>query len=72
MEGMRIEGAFGPMEMRHSDHQLIQPLYIASFVRAGGKYRYTADGTTDYVFRADSKIHGGATERPTTCKMRRP
>jgi branched-chain amino acid transport system substrate-binding protein len=72
MEGMRIEGPFGPMEMRASDHQLIQPLFVASFVKAAGKYRYTADGTADYVFRADTKIHGGATARPTTCKMRRP
>ena len=72
MEGMRIEGPFGPMEMRAADHQLIQPLFVASFVKAGSKYRYTAEGTADYVFRADTKIHGGATARPTTCKMRRP
>lgn len=72
MEGMKIEGAFGTMEMRASDHQLIQPLFVATFVKAGGKYRNTADGTTDYAFRVDAKIDGPATARPTTCKMRRP
>jgi branched-chain amino acid transport system substrate-binding protein len=72
MEGMTIEGPFGPMEMRASDHQLIQPLFIATFVKAAGKYRNTADGTTDYAFRVDAKIEGPATARPTTCRMRRP
>jgi branched-chain amino acid transport system substrate-binding protein len=72
MEGMTIEGPFGPMEMRASDHQLIQPLFVATFVKAAGKYRNTADGTTDYAFRADARIEGPATARPTTCKMRRP
>jgi branched-chain amino acid transport system substrate-binding protein len=72
MEGMKMEGPFGPVEMRASDHQLIQPLFVATFVKAAGKYRNTADGTTDYAFRVDAKIEGPATARPTTCKMRRP
>jgi branched-chain amino acid transport system substrate-binding protein len=72
MEGMTIEGPFGTMEMRASDHQLIQPLFVATFVKAAGKYKNTADGTTDFAFRADARIEGPATARPTTCKMRRP
>ena len=71
MEGMKIDGAFGAMEMRASDHQLIQPLFVATFVKADGKYRNTADGTTDYAFRVDEKFDGPATARPTTCKMKR-
>jgi branched-chain amino acid transport system substrate-binding protein len=72
MEDMTVEGAFGPMQMRGSDHQLIQPLFIGTFVKAGGKYRNTADGTTDYAFREDAKIDGPQTARPTSCKMQRP
>jgi branched-chain amino acid transport system substrate-binding protein len=72
MEGMTIEGAFGPIEMRAADHQAIQPLFIGTFVKAEGKYRNTADGTTDYAFRSDARIEGPATARPTTCKMQRP
>ena len=71
MEGMRVEGPFGAMEMRASDHQMIQPLFVATFVKAGGKYRNSADGTTDYAFRVDAKFDGPATARPTTCKMKR-
>jgi branched-chain amino acid transport system substrate-binding protein len=72
MEGMKYEGAFGPVEMRASDHQLIQPLFIETFVKADAKYRYRADGTTDYTFRQDRRFEGAATARPTTCKMQRP
>jgi branched-chain amino acid transport system substrate-binding protein len=59
--------------MRAADHQLIQPLFVATFVKAAGaKYRYMADGTSDYAFRVDTKVDGPATARATTCKMRRP
>ena len=71
MEGMTIEGPFGPMQMRAEDHQLIQPLFIGTFVKAGDKLKHTAEGTTDYAFRLEQKLDGPATARPTTCKMRR-
>ena len=72
MEGMKFEGPFGEVEMRAADHQLIQPLFVATFVKAG-KLKYTADGTSDYAFRLDAKMDGPATAaRPTTCKMQRP
>jgi branched-chain amino acid transport system substrate-binding protein len=71
MEGLRLDGPFGPMEMRASDHQLIQPLFIGTFVKADARYRNKADGTSEYAFRTDTKIDGPATARPTTCKMRR-
>jgi branched-chain amino acid transport system substrate-binding protein len=72
MEGMKVEGPFGPTEMRAADHQLIQPLFVLTFARAGGALKYTADGTTDYTFKQDIKLDGPATARPTTCKMQRP
>jgi branched-chain amino acid transport system substrate-binding protein len=72
MEGMKIEGAFGPVEMRATDHQLIQPLFVETFVKADGKYRNRADGAADYAFRQDKRVEGAATARPTTCKMQRP
>jgi len=58
--------------MRASDHQLIQPLFVATFVKAGGKSKYSADGTSDYTFRVDAKYDGPETARPTSCKMQRP
>jgi branched-chain amino acid transport system substrate-binding protein len=72
MEGMKRQGEFGPVEMRAADHQLIQPLFIGTFVKANGQYRNTADGASDYAFRQDAKFDAAATARPTTCKMQRP
>ena len=72
MEGMKRQGEFGPVEMRAADHQLIQPLFVGTFVKATGQSGYMADGTTDYTFRQDTKFDGPATARPTTCKMQRP
>ena len=71
MEGMKVEGPFGPTEMRAADHQLIQPLFVLTFARTGGALKYGADGTSDYAFRQDIKLDGPATARPTTCKMQR-
>lgn len=70
LEGMKHEGPWGEVEMRAADHQLIQPIFIGTFVKAGGKYKYTADGTSDYAFREDRKFAAAAPA--TTCKMRRP
>ena len=72
MEGMKEEGPFGPTQMRADDHQLIQPLYVLTFAKAGGALKNTADGTTDYSFKQDIKLDGPATARPTSCKMQRP
>jgi hypothetical protein len=40
-------------------------------VKAGGKLKRPAEGTTDFAFRLEQKLDGPATARPTTCKMRR-
>ena len=72
MEGLKEEGPFGETEMRADDHQLIQPLFVLTFAKAGGALKYTADGTTDYSFKQDIKLDGPATARPTSCKMQRP
>ena len=73
MEGMKIKGYFGDIEMRAEDHQLIQPLFVSSFARVDGKkVKLGADGTTEFGFREDVKVDGPKTVLPTTCKMERP
>ena len=73
LEGMKLEGYFGPVEMRAEDHQLIQPLFIATFAKVDGKkVKFNADGAAEYGFRQDMKQDGPATALPTTCKMQRP
>jgi branched-chain amino acid transport system substrate-binding protein len=73
MEGKKTQGHFGEIEMRKDDHQLIQPLYVATFAKVDGKkVKFPADGTKDYGFRTDVKIDAAKTALPTTCQMQRP
>ena len=72
MEGLKLESPFGTAEVRASDHQAIGPLFVTTFVKADGKYKYTADGAPDYAFKVEMKVDGPDTARPTTCKMQRP
>jgi branched-chain amino acid transport system substrate-binding protein len=58
--------------MRAEDHQLIQPQYIATFTKAGGKdVKYGAEDT-GYGWKTDLRLEGSEASLPTTCKMERP
>jgi len=72
MEGMKVDGPFGEITMRAEDHQLIQPMFVGTFVKATPALKYSADGTKEYAFRADARVEAAAAARPTTCKMKRP
>jgi branched-chain amino acid transport system substrate-binding protein len=73
MEGVKMQGFFGEVEMRADDHQLIQPLYVMTFAKVDGKkVKLNADGTLEYGFRQDVKIEPQETALPTICKMERP
>ena len=73
LEGMKLEGYFGPVEMRAEDHQLIQPLFIQTFARVDGKkVKFGGDGSIEFGFREDIRLDGPGTALPTTCKMQRP
>jgi branched-chain amino acid transport system substrate-binding protein len=73
MEGMKLDGYFGPIEMRAQDHQLIQPLFIGTFAKVDGKtVKFNADGTKEFGFRTDHKVAAPQTAMPTICQMKRP
>jgi branched-chain amino acid transport system substrate-binding protein len=71
MEGMKMEGPFGEIEMRKVDHQMIQPLFVDTFAKAGGKVKYDAEGT-GYGWRNEAKIDNYVSAQPTSCNMERP
>jgi branched-chain amino acid transport system substrate-binding protein len=73
MEGMKMDGYFGPVEMRAQDHQFIQPLFIGTFAKVDGTtVKFNADGTKEFGFRTDHKIPGQQTALSSTCQMKRP
>jgi branched-chain amino acid transport system substrate-binding protein len=72
LEGMKYQGDTGEVWMRADDHQLMQPIYIATFTKAGSKdVRYDVEGT-GYGWKTDIRVEPKDTVLPTTCKMERP
>lgn len=71
MSGMKMNGLMGEVEMRASDHQLQQPLYISTFTKAGGPVRFDAE-KTGFGFRTEKVIPTYVASTPTSCNMQRP
>jgi branched-chain amino acid transport system substrate-binding protein len=69
MEAVEYEDDSGRIEVRADNHQVIQPLFISTLVRANGKdVKYDVE-KTGFGFRTDARIEGKATAMPTTCKF---
>ncbi len=72
MEGMKMDGPFGPIEMRKVDHQMIQPLFIGKFSKVGTNgLKYDLEGS-GFGFSDEAKIENYVSAQPTSCKMERP
>ena len=72
LENLRYDGGVGEVWMRAEDHQVIMPLYVSSFVKAGtADVKYDADDT-GYGWKSDVRIEAKDNILPTTCKMERP
>lgn len=72
LEGMKYQGDTGEMWMRADDHQLMQPIYISTFTRAGGKdVKYDLE-KTGFGWKTDFRMDAKDTVMPTTCVMARP
>lgn len=71
MEGLRFKSFNGDVEMRKTDHQLQQGLYIDKWEKAGGKYPYDAENT-GYTFVPVKYYEPYVASTPTSCQMKRP
>ncbi len=71
MEGMRFKSFNGDVEMRKTDHQLQQGLYITRWEKAGGKLPYDAENT-GYTFAPIKYYEPYVASTPTSCQMKRP
>lgn len=71
LEDMRYDAGIGEAWMRPDDHQIMEPLFIATFAKAGGSVKYDADAT-GYGWRVDDRIEAKENILPTTCRMERP
>jgi len=72
MEGMKIKSAFGgEVEMRKSDHQLQQPLYMTVWQKADAKYKYSPENT-GMTLAPVAEYPNYVSSTPTSCQMKRP
>jgi len=76
LEGMRHEGDLGEVEMRKSDHQLIQPLYVFTLVKSAAKggpkeAKIDMEGS-GLAPVTDARLEAYTSAQPTSCNMKRP
>jgi len=76
LEGMRHEGELGEVEMRKSDHQLIQPLYVLTLVKSaarGGPKQAKIDMEGSGLAPiTEARLEAYTSAQPTSCQMKRP
>ncbi len=72
MEGLRFKSLNGDVEMRKNDHQLQQPIYITTWVKANGKDVKFDQENTGYGWKTEQKIDAYVAAQPTSCNMKRP
>ena len=72
MEGLKLKSAFGgDVEMRKSDHQLQQTLYITMWQKADAKYPYSPENT-GMTLAPVATYEPFVSSTPTSCQMTRP
>ena len=71
LEGMRFKSFNGEVEMRKTDHQLQQGLYITRWEKASAKYPYSPENT-GYTLVPVKYYEPYVASTPTSCQMKRP
>ena len=72
LEGMKAVSLNGDVEMRKTDHQLQQTLYISTWTKVNGKDVKIDQENTGYGWKTDKKIDAYVGVQPTSCQMKRP
>jgi len=72
LENLKFEDDSGEIYIRADNHQLVQPLYISTLVKANGKDVKFDVEKTGLGFRTDARVEGKDTVMGTTCKFQKP
>lgn len=72
MEGMKVAGMNGEITMQKTDHQMQQPLYIATWTKTNGKDIKYDQENTGFGWAVNQKIDTYLATQPTSCQMKRP
>ena len=71
LEGLRVKSYNGDIEMRKTDHQLQQGLYISVWQKTDAKNPYSTENT-GYTFAPVASYDAYVASTPTSCQMKRP
>ncbi|SEJ78869.1 branched-chain amino acid transport system substrate-binding protein [Variovorax sp. OK605] len=71
MEGLKFKSFNGDVELRKTDHQLQQGLYITKWEKASAKYPYSPENT-GYTLAPVKFYDAYVASTPTSCQMKRP
>ncbi len=71
MHGLHFKSFDGDVEMRKSDHQLQQGLYVSVWQKMDAKYPYSSEGT-GYTFAPVQHVQAYVASTPTSCQMKLP
>jgi branched-chain amino acid transport system substrate-binding protein len=72
LEGLKFAGPSGESWMRAEDHQMIAPIYILSFAKAGQPGVGIDEEGTGYGWKTEALIQAKETVPPIRCQMERP
>jgi branched-chain amino acid transport system substrate-binding protein len=71
MEGLKFKSFNGEVEMRKTDHQLQQPLFMTVWQKADAKFPYSPENT-GYTLVPVAQYDSYVSSTPTSCQMKRP
>ena len=71
LEGLKWKSFNGEVEMRKTDHQLQQPLYMTVWQKADAKYPYSPENTGMTLVPV-REFPNYVSSTPTSCQMKRP
>lgn len=71
MEGLSVKSFAGEVQMRKSDHQLQQSMFVTKWQKVDKKYPYNVENT-GYTFVPIKAMDPYVASTPTSCQMKRP
>jgi branched-chain amino acid transport system substrate-binding protein len=71
LEGLKVKSFNGEVEMRKTDHQLQQPLFVSVWQKTDAKNPYSAENT-GYTLAPVASFESYVSSTPTSCQMKRP
>lgn len=71
MEGLSVKSFAGEVQMRGSDHQLQQSMFVTKWQKVDAKNAYSVENT-GYTFAPIKQMDPYIASTPTSCQMKRP